>query len=288
MFDIEPWSKVNLMAVPRPTFQQRLFSDDELPLQSHDRIVRWVDQSLKENAGPILTALGIEHVRSGSNCVGWGPGTIWADVSGHRHALASAINVEGPRFAPSLPAPPPIEVSNIRWEPILKDERGTIIGAVDLWAYFKVPYPTLHISCSDLGYALRELEKKLISLIPSDREFLFWDGRKTWIDRKLVENGIIERLPAEGIGVVATKEGALFLRSASYTAKHEFRDFSLFVEAKTKIRSVGELMRQMNLYRTTVKSGSRFLVTAPSSEWDAGTKAILNEQGLATVDYLAN
>lgn len=288
MFKSEPSKKSGSMAVPRPTFQQRLFADDELPLQSHDRIVRWVDQSLRNNASPILRSLGIEHEVSGSECVGWGPGTVWADLSGFGHILTSAVTSIGQRYAPPLPTPPAIEILHIGWEPILKDDRGTIIGAVDLAASIRVRIPHLEIFSSELGYKLRELQKSLIDKIPSDRKVLFWNGNRTWIDGKIAEIDIGEPFPAEGIGIVSTREGVRFLSRVAFSAKPDFREFRLYVEAKTKIRSVGELMRQMNLYRSIVKSGSRFLVAAPSNEWDADTKTILHEQGLATVDYLAN
>ena len=194
-------------------------------------------------------------------------------MSGHRGpVLASAVKFVGRGYAPPLPPPPAIEISHITWQPILKDDRGTVLGAVDLAATVKVRISCLEIFCLELGYKLRDLEKRLIEQIPSDRKFLFWNGKNVWIDGKHADNSMREPLPADGIGIVATKEGAIMIKKVIYDQRPDFKEFRLYVEAKTKIRSVGELMRQMNLYRSIVRPGSRFLISAPSSEWDTKRK----------------
>lgn len=280
----EDWN----MTAPRQTFQQRLFADDELPLQSHDRIVRWSDKTLRENASAFLTALSISHEISSHSCIGWGAEVIWDGLEGHWNSFSGPLRSLARRYAPEKPQPPAIEASNVVWEPILKDERGTIIGAVDLFAILKIPTLELEISSCELGFNSRTMQSNIVSSVPEDGKFLFWDGQRVLVDGQIREIRIQDTFPDGIIGIIANKTSARALVNVAYAKVHRYDEIRLYVEAKTKIRSIGELMRQLNLYRSVVRSGSRFLVVAPSMEWDSETKAILHEQGIATVDYLAN
>lgn len=288
MFEIQQAKKIWNMAAPRQTFQQRLFADDELPLQSHDRIVRWSDKTLRDNASAFLTALSISHEISSQSCIGWGAENIYDDLEGHWNSFSGPLRSLARRYAPEKPHPPAIEASNVVWEPILKDERGTIIGAVDLFTVLKVPALELEISSRELGFNLRTLQSNIVSSVPKDGKFLFWDGQKVLVDGQIRDIRIQQNFPDGIIGIIANKSFARALTNVAYAKIHRFDEIRLYVEAKTKIRSIGELMRQLNLYRSVVRSGSKFLVVAPSMEWDSETKAILHEQGIATVDYLAN
>ena len=66
-------------------------------------------------------------------------------------------------------------------------------------------------------------------------------------------------------------------------------EYKVFVEAKTEVRSAGELLRQMNLYRTHLsKKNSFFLVVAPREKVPAELPTILDEQGIKFLAYNAN
>ena len=288
MFRFSLTHKEMIMAAPRQTFQQRLFADDELPLQAHDKIVRWADKALRENASALLRALDIPHEIAGNSCIGWGKEIVWDGLDGQERCFSAPLRAIARRFAPNRPEPQSIETVQVVWEPILKDERGTVLGAVDLLAALRIPYPEFDISSRELGYDSLPLMTELKSKIPDDAKFLFWDGQRVWIDGRISNIEISGQLPDASKGVLANKTSAQSLISAGYAKNVRHNQIYLYIEAKTKIRSVGELMRQLNLYRSITKSGSRFLVVAPSSEWDHDTKSILREQGIATVDYLAN
>lgn len=288
MFSFPQLHKELNMAAPRQTFQQRLFADDELPLQSHDKIVRWADKALRENASAFLRALDIPHDISGSACVGWGAEVVWDGLDGHDRCFSAPLRSLARRYAPKRPEPPIIETAQIVWEPILKDERGTVLGAVDLLAALRIPYPEFDISSRELGFESQPLKAELASKIPEDAKFLFWDGQRVWIDDRITKIEISGQFPDSSKGVLANKTSARSLINADYSSNIRYKQIWLYVEAKTKIRSIGELLRQLNLYRSIARSGSRFLVVAPPVEWDHDMKSILREQGIATVDYLAN
>lgn len=133
------------MAAARPTFQQRLFSDEELPLPEHDRIVRWVDKSFRAMSPPLCAALGIEHsVSPDGITVTWDKRRYESGAFDRETAEVTKLG-EGLLLTLAGPIPPPIPIlcKMVEWEIILKDERNTIIGAVDLMANIAVLYPLI-------------------------------------------------------------------------------------------------------------------------------------------------
>jgi len=63
---------------------------------------------------------------------------------------------------------------------------------------------------------------------------------------------------------------------------NELETRSLFVEVKTVIPNLGELMRQMNFYRSFLTEyGSKFMVICPDDRY----KRIINEQGIWFYKY---
>lgn len=277
------------MAIPRPTFQQRLFSDDELPLQSHDRIVRWVDTNLRSNPGPFLRELDIKHEVTELGCL-CGRETLFFehDVDGTDELSALLVKM-AKKHLPPLPVSPKMEVFGIGWEPIIKDERSTIIGAVDLTAILRERALGVEIPIYNLGYEKHAVEKSILALLPPDGRIGFFDGRKLWVDGKAIQDGLsIDGFPTDVVGCAFSRNRVRFL-AKPYVSKHlQHYDTRLYIEVKTKIRSAGELLRQVNLYRYTVARGSRFVVVAPADAWEPDVKNILREQGVGAMDYLSN
>jgi hypothetical protein len=277
------------MANPRPTFQQRLFSDEDLPLPLHDQIVRWADLALKKRLHPILDALSIKHVVDDDGfCRAWGDPTVWDDIGDHDHILRRAAWDIARRIAPPLPYPPLIRVDNIKWEPILKDERGTIIGAVDLVASLKIEKPVLNISSESIykrdnfGWATAQLREA--------SDFLVASPSKAWINGNVAP--IVDTNPAlseNEIGLVCTMNSIRLVKKCYWEGRGDYQsNIVIYVEAKTKIRTAGELLRQINLYKSAARSGAKFLVVAPASAWEPDMREILHEQGVATLNYMAN
>lgn len=277
------------MAIARPTFQQRLFSDDELPLQAHDRIVRWADTTLRSNPSPFLRELEIDHEVTGDGCVGWDETRISDYDVSENDESASLLRRAAVKHYPTLPPAPKIETLGIGWEPILKDERGTIVGAVDLTALIRVKTPEIIVPMEKLGWHQRQIEEAFQAFLPDNVNIGYFDGSKLWVDGKIVRRDMhIDDFPTDAIGCAISRKSVRFL-SKVYVSKYvSNKDTRIYVEIKTKIRSAGELLRQINLYRMTASRGSKFLVVAPADAWEPDIKNILREQGVGAVDYLSN
>lgn len=277
------------MANPRPTFQQRLFSDEDLPLPLHDRIVRWADVTLRTNPSPFLRELGIEHQVTSDGCVGWLEAHVIYETPFERDEATGLLCSIAQRYLPEIPLPPKIEVSNPRWEPILKDDRGVIVGAVDLATVVEVRRPEIVAPIWKLNYKDCELESKLSKLLPESGKLAFYNGSSLKVDGTKIDGEVfVDDFPKDVIGCMISRKSVQFLGQPYISSYVRSDGFSIYVEAKTKIRSAGEVLRQINLYRSVVRSGSSFVVVAPTDAWEPDMKAILREQGVGTVDFLSN
>lgn len=277
------------MANPRPTFQQRLFSDEELPLPLHDRIVRWADNSFRSNPSPFLRELGIQHEVTTNGCVGWLDPLVDARTGFQTDDATTILRRMAKNHYPVLPVPPKIVVADPKWEPILKDERGTIVGAVDLAAVITVRRPEISVSIWKLDYSRKDLETKIALLLPEGSQFAIYNGDALRVDGGAVQKGVnVDGFPSDVIACAITKTSVQFLSNPKISSYIDRQDFSVYVEAKTKIKSAGEILRQINLYRSVARAGSKFVVVAPSDAWEPDTKEILREQGVGALDYLSN
>jgi hypothetical protein len=278
------------MGSPRPTYQQRLFNDDELPLQAHDQIIRWTDLALRNRPQLILEAIGLEHQLDEGKPVGWSP-QLHCYGRGFSYGDSDAewtANRLAKYLAPTRPAPPPIAVESITWEPILKAEKSGILGAVDLSAVIKravltLTYDVERVSLSGTYDTLAEPLKEW------NDKILCCDGRQVWI------SGAREKLPIRSgeipsfLGQSVIYKGIVYrISNIRWYESSEVEKTPLMVEAKNGIRSAGELLRQINLYRQATPTETIFLVVAPTSAWANGLPGILKEQGIAVLTYLAN
>ena len=274
------------MAVPRPTFQQRLFADEDLPVPLHDQIVRWTDKTLKGSLYPILQALDIKHIVDAEGvCRAWARTEVWDDLPSYS-GLERAARMIALRLAPSKPDPEPILVTGIKWEPILKDDRSVIIGAVDLRATIRVPVARLSLKSDHL---VREQVEWVAQFIKSDTDYLISDGQYSWLN--LAQQPLPERPPKlpEGVkGIIAGWRSTYAVKEVRWLKSQEFSETHLYVEAKTKIKTAGELLRQINLYRSVTGEQCRYLVVAPASELDLEIKDILIEQKVSVLNYMSN
>jgi hypothetical protein len=279
------------MANPRPTFQQRLFADEDLPLPLHDQIVRWADLTLKQRPSPILKSLSIKHkIGDNGECYGWHRPIVEEDLIGSDPALKLATRSFQNLIGLKIPHPaiPKIEVPYVKWEPILKDDRGTIVGAVDLLASIKIRNPIFtikshYIPFSDRLFWTRELLKNAGDFLIADDNGVYLNGNKEPLP------DFASPLPASSVGLLVTTQSQHIVTEANWETNdwaHEY--ITIYIEAKTKIKSAGDLLRQINLYRSVTKSTDQFLVIAPASAWDPDLKCILNEQSVITLNYMAN
>lgn len=274
------------------TYQHRLFNDDELKLPEHDKIVRWADLTIKENVAIFLNRIGIEPVKNEK-----GQASIWFEKRS-RSLMFGDYNYEGRKAEkllknvvrnaiPPLPPPPPIK-STVRWEPILKNDRGTVVGAIDLSAVILLPIAYLDFELHEARisseaanalaakYGTQEaFEVPIGSLKLSESDFHQKFESDAWKDQKSI---VISGSKLFSISQV---------RWDFADRDHDYHRISIVVEAKSSIPAIGELMRQMNFYKGHVGNAKLFVV-APPEAWPNDAQNILREQGVEPINYLAN
>lgn len=204
------------------------------------------------------------------------------DVEGAARDLALAL-------APELPRAPPVRVERVQWEPILKTDRGGVVGALDLIAYLELPIPTLS---AEVEKVERD-DLKPIWELPEWKQrpsgTLFGNGKHVWFRYDHTKPLRVDAsVLALMNGVCASPSGSCRLVRSQWRHQGDYKNIKLLVEAKTTIRSAGELLRQMNLYRGAVEGEKRLLVVAPASAWVEDLREILREQNICTLTYLAN
>jgi hypothetical protein len=181
-----------------------------------------------------------------------------------------------------------VRVERVQWEPILKTDRGGILGASDLHAVINLPTPTLAIDV----VRIEQDELGLVWELPQWRDqphgSLLGNGEAVWFrgsDARLRVSDDVLRLMK---GVVATSGGSWRVTQCNWSHDRDYAEVKLLIEAKTEIRAAGELIRQLNLYRSAVSGETKVIVVAPASQWKPGLEDILREQGFYTLTYLAN
>lgn len=278
------------MANPRPTFQQRLFSDEELPLPIHDQIVRWTDVTLKEKIHIILRCLGIPHFVDESGISrGWNKFTFYSGFSDYDRPLHEASLDYVRRKRTKYPPPPPIRALGITWEPMLKDSRQVLLGAIDLRARIRVMTPEIKLVTKGAYAIAPDNLTWAKSLIETSKGFGCADRENVWMNGEEHPIAIKPEIPDGFIGAIWSQSSAHLIESLGW-ASHEswYEDIEVYIEAKTKIRSAGELLRQINLYKTTTSRSTRFIVVAPAEAWDPEVRTILEEQMVVPLNYMSN
>ncbi len=277
-----------------PTYQHRLFNDDELKLPVHDKIVRWADLAVKENVGIFLDKAGFTTTRdnNGATCV-WGDATsdTVSDTLNlyQRQELARSIRRIIDDKIPPMPPPPPVKVERVSWEEILKNDRGTVMGAIDLVAFVKLPVVCLEFSIDrarigwDSARALAEQHNVL-------------DG-PYYVESKNLNVAALDFVTKFSSSQIASDEtlvvdgNELFcVREVRWTFNghdYEYKLLKLAIEAKATVPALGDLIRQMKFYRGHL-GGARLFVVAPAEAWPNDAHTILREQGIEAINYQAN
>lgn len=68
----------------------------------------------------------------------------------------------------------------------------------------------------------------------------------------------------------------------------DYETLELMCEAKTTIRTVGETLRQIKLYKSHGHRSQKWIVVAPAEAWPTGAQDIFAEQGVTPISYLCN
>jgi|GEM_PF-3325234 len=273
-----------------PTYQQKLFNDDQLGLPDHDKIVRWVDQNIRTNPLLILRALGIETGEASVESV-WSRQRSYS--YSHDDVFSSAIDAIASLGKPELPGPPPLKIFSVVWEPLVKNDRGTIMGAMDLRATIGMPTPRLDYDIKKVEIAKEKrrllYESEISTWKPYyGRGVYIWEPKKN-AEKILFDFGLSDEL--KNLPFVFKSDSLHFVSNVRWEfdgGDYDYDRIDLVVEAKTEIRSAGELMRQMNFYRDHLSRGTKCLVVAPAHAWRGDTKSILNEQRIHTLNYMSN
>lgn len=133
------------------------------------------------------------------------------------------------------------------------------------------------------------------SLAPSIGEDEPWTNIAN-IRSKAYKNGLTNALsgyevdiPDDAIAMLATKNSQQKIQSIEWKEEYDFgTQIPLYIEIKIKIKTAGELLRQINLYRSVASYGAKIMVVAPSESWDPDVREILKEQGVYTLNYLSD
>jgi hypothetical protein len=281
-----------------PTYQHRLFNDDELKLASHDKIVRWADIAIRENIGLFLDRIGYKISRNER-----GEACLWAEKK--------AISIEWEYFdyqqsnsttvamtlikdlvrkkIPNPPAPAPVKVDRVSWEEILKNDRGTVVGAIDLLAVISLPTLSLEFRIDRARITLETLKKIPRPLHANEDTFIIQASELGLVDSDFVTrfpDGFLEseeKVVVSGLLLFAVSD----VRWEFGGHDHEYKQVRLAIEAKSAIPAVGELIRQMKFYRGHV-GGAKLFVVAPADAWPADAQTILREQGIEPINYQSN
>lgn len=284
------------MSTVRPTYQQKLFADEELANPTHDAIVRWTDKLIRTRPSAVLDALRLKYTTDSdgrpcrwkaSNTPNVSCDTGYATDSEKWYAKTGLWSL-GPLVALEPPAPPPVLFADPEWEPILKGRNGGIAAALDLRTTMNTPVlcGTVH---ADVDHANRQpYGDQLYKLYGDDRRHIaiLCDGHRFWReDRPETDLAAPTGLAAQ-VGPAVLHGGYVF-RVTKFRWWGAEAKRKLIFEAKTQIRTAGELIRQLKLYET-LEPEARIIVVAPTGEFRGETRDILVEQGFYVLPYLSN
>jgi hypothetical protein len=281
------------MSTVRPTYQQKLFNDEELGTPLHDDIVRWTDRLIRERPGPILDALGLKYSADEA-----GKARRWKLYSKHAVYITGASGAELdagkvsnalrtfiPQLIPEQPPPPFVTFDPPEWEPILKGRNGGIAGALDLKTTVNMPQLEGSLLV-EATYTYKEPYSEAVKDISKDGAVILCDAEKFWWDGKRDHTLPAPQDLAKQLGRCVIYDRKLF-RPTRFAWHADTFHRKIVFEAKTKIRAVGELIRQLKLYKT-FEPDALFIVVAPAAEFKNETRQILIEQGFYVLYYQSN
>jgi len=250
-----PFTENDMSNINTRNYQLNLaFNDTDLRTPKHDAIMHWLQAWVKEadNVRRLLRpkfSHRIEAIRHELT-----PDSLsLMKGSPDAHSITSDFSIQHKESSADVKAPwqgepgPDLRFHQMQWELPLKGERGEVIGFVDLWARYSV------------GEVLRRVTTKshrLDSLEPKERHSRFL---QTWSFSPVGDH---------------------------VTYEQQLTGLSLFFEVKTEIRSVGELMRQLQLYRSSSTfrghAPSRLIVVAPANNEAA---SVCLDHGIPFIEY---
>jgi len=278
------------------TYQQRLFDDEQLGLPEHDSIVRWADKLVRQRPGSILDLVGIRYTIdadgilrgpvdgrpvmhiAGTNC--W-----YGDTEKViRGAAANLLHLLDP--APPLGAP--VHVSQPEWEPVLKGTNGGVAGALDLRIHVTAPETRRLVALSaewlvsDRYVDHTQFEKDFRGLVICCDGKRFWDVDRP--DQVVLEDPAL----AARVGIAVIAKSLIVRLEQHWQVDPSPERRTVIFEAKTEIRSVGELIRQLQVYRMLVGEKASIVVVAPAAAFKGEAREILAEQRVHTLVYQSN
>ncbi len=274
-----------------PTYQHKLFHDDELALPSHDAICRWVDLTAQNNPAVLLRKLNITgHEDNDGDFCSWSEELVdndeWDDKVG---TICRRIAVQQ---KPELSFPPKVIVESVVWEPIIKSERGGLVGAADLKIRFQIPIPELKYDVSRTP--LSDAQRQALTDVDFSRfEVFVGENEQIWRTKGGERHPCPITVDTKGfLSKFVIENQSLFrisdLRWECQSLPWGYKTLEVMCEAKTTIRTVGEVLRQIKLYKSHGHRLQRWIVVAPAEAWPTGSQDIFTEQGVTPISYLSN
>jgi hypothetical protein len=273
-----------------PTYQHKLFHDDELALPSHDAICRWIDLTAKTNPAVFLRKIGLNGQcnENGQFCC-WAEEQIDNECDDRIGMICQKIATQ---YKPDLSSPPPVVLEHVKWEPLIKSEKGGLVGATDLLIRFRVAIPSLKYKT--INSELTAEEKKILTNTGFDRFALLvgadgeiWDiqtGNRQPCPINIDTSGFAPKFLINNMNLIRINHIGWEIKGQPL----EYETLDLMCEAKTSFPTVGATLRQINLYKSHGNRFQKWLVVAPADAWPSGAQEILSEQGVTPVTYLSN
>lgn len=236
------------------------FQDDDLRKPKHDEMMHWLDRWLRniENVRPFLSPRPRRYVET--TTVLDRESLSLVNSSKDRDSIISQLKRDSQAERQWVSQPwddePPMAISykGRSWEPMLNAEAGSynrLLGFCDLMVRYEVSAELARKVC---------LTKKILSVHPD----------------KNLSKPYFPKWVFEDVG-----------SQCSYEDGTGARD--LYFEVKTEIKSIGELMRQVQLYRSSVElkrardyNGIALIVVAPPHDEAA---KVLRSHSVGFIEY---
>ncbi|MBI1774305.1 MAG: hypothetical protein HYR63_03060 [Proteobacteria bacterium] len=268
------------------TYQGRLFNDPDLKESTHDRIMKWLDRRIRaeEDFVPRICKYS-PTFRSWHHEISLG----WIfDKSGP--TIDAAKHVASRTAAPPPERPPPT-VTAPEWEYLIKRPSGSMIGAVDLMLYLKPATLSLEASFEtpDAWRKWRDDDdaKRIIRTTSSRVTALCWE-EGAWKVFGETPNNPLPPLPGSEVlenGWLIACGSIMQIKSHKWTV-WTGESVPVAFEVKSKVASLGELIRQMNFYRAHLNEKTRLFVVAPGNALSMEDVQVLESQKIGFVEYM--
>ncbi len=259
------------MAKPKAkTLQERFgFVDDDLKRPMHDEIMQWIDRNAEDIINDLFYKDWAEERNKFEGII---LNRIPEVIKDRQVSIASY-------FASIQRTQDPVETEQFK-ERIAGEEAK--INHLQSWKGFADPQvkPRLKVTKKEWEYTIKKISESKYSSSVSIIGFV--DMKIDYEDYRLdlKECFIRESLDDGKSSFWDEKERKnRWDFSGNFQLSHSKEKHSIFIEAKSEIKSLGELIRQINVYRTY--QGGNYFVVAPDDRYID----ILNEQGIGFIKY---